>query len=67
MVLNGLAGEELTKKVAERMATEDFEKLIQSEVVASAIGDKLTNEKFLQKYATKDDAMIMKIFRFLKI
>ena len=49
------------------MATEDFEKLIQSEVVASAIGDKLTNEKFLQKYATKDDAMIMKIFRFLKI
>ena len=59
MVFNSLAGEALTKKVAERMATEDFEKLIQSEIVASATGEKLTNEKFLQKYAQKDECFLM--------
>ena len=65
-VSNGLAGEELTKKVAKRMATDEYRALVDSEVVASLIGERLTNEKFLQKYATKDDAIIKKIFRFLK-
>ena len=63
---NGLSGDTLTKKVAERMATEEYKALVESEVVASLIGKRLTNEKFLKKYATKDDAMIKKIFRFLK-
>ncbi len=62
----GLTGEAITKKVAERMATEDYKDLIESEVVAKLIGLRLNNEKFLKKYATKDDAMIKKIFRFLR-
>ena len=57
---------EIKKKVAERMATEEHRELIKSEVVAKLIGLRLNNEKFLKKYATKDDAMIKKIFRFLR-
>ena len=62
----GLTGEAITKKVAERMATEEHKELIKSEVVAKLIGLRLNNEKFLKKYATKDDAMIKKIFRYLR-
>lgn len=62
----GLTGEAITKKVAEKMATEDHKELIKSEVVAKLIGLRLNNEKFLQRYAQKDDAMIKKIFRFLR-
>ena len=62
----GLVGDAITKKVAERMATEEHRELIESEVVAKLIGLRLNNEKFLKKYATKDDAMIKKIFRFLR-
>ena len=62
----GLTGDAVTKKVAERMATKEHGALIESEVVAKLIGLRLNNEKFLKKYATKDDAMIKKIFRFLR-
>ena len=62
----GLTGEAITKMVAEKMATEDHKELIKSEVVAKLIGLRLNNEKFLQKYATKDDAMIKKILRLLR-
>lgn len=61
----GLTGDAAEKKAAERMATEEYKELIKSEVVAKLIGLRLNNEKFLKKYATKDDAMIKKIFRFL--
>lgn len=63
---NGLRGDALKKKVAERMATEEHKELIDSEVVARIVGDRMTNEKFLQRYAQKDDAMIKKLGRFLK-
>ena len=58
--------EEIKKKVAERMATEDHKKLIDSEVTAKLAGQALNNERFLKRYADRDKKFIQKAFEWMK-
>ncbi len=58
--------DEIKKKVAERMATEEHKALIDSEVTAKLAGKALNNERFLKRYADRDKKFIQKAFEWLK-
>lgn len=62
----GLSEEAAKKKAAEVMATDEFKALIDSEIVARLVGERLLDEKFLNRYAQKDDKLIKKLGRFVK-
>lgn len=61
----GLDVEGVKKYVADKMATEEYKALIESEVVAKYVGQALNNEKLLKKYADKDKKFIAKVGEWL--
>ncbi len=58
---SGVAEADIEKAVAERMATDEFKALINSEIVAKYVGKALNNEKLLRKYADKDKKFIARV------
>ena len=62
---NGVAEADIEKVVAERMATDEFKALIESEIVAKYVGKALNNEKLLKKYADKDKKLIARVGEWL--
>ncbi len=57
---------EIKKKVAERMTTEEYKKLIDSEVTAKLVGKALNNERFLKRYADRDKTILQRAGSWLK-
>jgi hypothetical protein len=62
---SGVAEADIEKAVAERMATDKFKALIDSEIVAKYVGKALNNEKLLKKYADKDKKLIARVGEWL--
>ena len=60
-IKQGLDAEGVKKYVADKMATEEYKALIESEIVAKYVGQALNNEKLLKKYADKDKKFIVKV------
>ena len=58
--------DEIAERVAERMSTEEYKKLIDSEVTASLVGKALNSDKLLQRYAKRDEKLIKRVLTFLK-
>ncbi len=62
----GISDAEIQKRVADRMATDKYKALIDSEVTATLAGQALNNERFLKRYADRDKKFIQKAFDWLK-
>ena len=61
----GLSEAEIKAYVEEKLSSEEFKALIESEVVAKYVGEALNNEKLLKKYADKDKKFIAKVGEWL--
>jgi hypothetical protein len=62
----GGSEDEIAARVRERMESEEYKSLIDSEIVASLVGEGLKNERFLKRYAEKDDKLIRRVWNWLK-
>lgn len=62
----GATESEIAARVAERMSTEKFEKLIDSEVTGALVGNALNSDKLLSRYANRDKKLIKRIFDAVK-
>ena len=62
----GGSEEEIAARVRERMESAEYKELIDSEIVASLVGEGLKSERFLKRYAEKDDKLIRRVWNYLK-
>ena len=62
----GGSEEEIAARVKERMESAEYKELIDSEIVASLVGEGLKSERFLKRYAEKDDKLIRRVWNYLK-
>lgn len=58
--------DEIAARVAERMSTDEFKKLIDSEVTATLVGNALNSDKLLRQYAKRDEKLIKRVLNLLK-
>ena len=61
----GMNEAEAAAYVKEKISSDNFKKLVESEIVAKYTGEALNNEKLLKKYADKDKKFIAKVGEWL--